>query len=499
MTANLKAPTEDLLTYTFAHGSHDLDRPILVDAAAPSRCLSTRQIVTDIKRVIAGLHALGIKPGDTVLVHSFNDIYYTVLFFAIIGIGGRFAGSNPAYTSTELIHHFWVTDARLVICMPECLEPVLKAADQVGVRQNNILLFDPHKPQPQAAIAAGIRSWTELFLHGERDWHAGTTGLHKAAAVSHQALALNDTVIQDSQYKDYPVSRLICLPQFHAFASPLSHVGPFRKGVTTYIMSRFIRVVQDHQITEAPMTRLLVPFAHFGGSGRPLEPSIHRAFEDLIHPTGSVAQVWGLTELGWVSTFKAPARGIAGSVGMLLPFVERKIVNDQGREIVDAVTTGAVGELYVRSPMRMRCYLAMPTETASAFDDNGLYRTGDIGYCRDGIWYIISRVKDLIKVRGWQVSPSEIEATLLAHSGVADAAVVGVTPPGRSSEVPRAYIVRADSSRTESDIHVWVRERLASYKALDGGVEFVNVIEKSSTGKILKTVLRDSYARGINL
>ncbi|KAK9342700.1 hypothetical protein V1522DRAFT_395026 [Lipomyces starkeyi] len=516
---NLKAPTEDLLTYTFAH-TDDLDRPILVDAAAPWRCLSTRQTVTEIRRVIAGLHALGISAGDTVLVHSFNDIYYTVLFFAVIGVGGRFAGSNPAYTSAELIHHFRVTDVRLVISMPECLEPVLKAADEVGVPRNNILVFDPSKPQKQSATPAGLRSWTELFLHGERDWNkfddgqtaqetiavlmstSGTTGLHKAAAVSHQALALNDSVIQDGLYKDYPVSRLICLPQFHAFASPLSHVGPFRNGVTTYVMGRFllasfIGAVQDHQITEAPMVPAMItqfvkslsPADASGplrslrwvwSAGSPLEESIHRAFEDLIHPT-------------------APARGVAGSVGMLLPFVESKIVDDQGQEIVDAIATGASGEICIRSPMRMRYYLDMPTETAVAFDDDDFYRTGDIGYCRDGVWYIISRIKDLIKVRGWQVSPSEIEATLLAHSSVADAAVIGVTPPGESSEVPRAYIVRAESSLTESDVHVWVRERLANFKALDGGVEFVDVIAKNSTGKILKTVLRESYMRRINL
>ncbi|KAK9311582.1 hypothetical protein V1524DRAFT_25258 [Lipomyces starkeyi] len=535
---NLKAPTEDLLTYTFAH-TDDLDRPILVDAAAPWRCLSTRQTVIEIRRVIAGLHALGISAGDTVLVHSFNDIYYTVLFFAVIGVGGRFAGSNPAYTSAELIHHFRVTDVRLVISMPECLEPVLKAADEVGVPRNNILVFDPSKPQKQSATPAGLRSWTELFLHGERDWNkfddgqtaqetiavlmstSGTTGLHKAAAVSHQALALNDSVIQDGLHKDYPVSRLICLPQFHAFASPLSHVGPFRNGVTTYVMGRFvlasfIGAVQDHQITEAPMVPAMItqfvkslsPADASGplrslrwvwSAGSPLEESIHRAFEDLIHPTGCIAQVWGMTELGWVSTFKAPARGVAGSVGMLLPFVESKIVDDQGQEIVDAIATGASGEICIRSPMRMRYYLDMPTETAVAFDDDDFYRTGDIGHCRDGVWYIISRIKDLIKVRGWQVSPSEIEATLLAHSSVADAAVIGVTPPGESSEVPRAYIVRAESSLTESDVHVWVRERLANFKALDGGVEFVDVIAKNSTGKILKTVLRESYMRRINL
>ncbi|KAK9490397.1 hypothetical protein V1508DRAFT_399944 [Lipomyces doorenjongii] len=177
-------------------------------------------------------------------------------------------------------------------------------------------------------------------------------------------------------------------------------------------------------------------------------------FEDLIHPTGCVVQIWGMTELGRVSTFKAPARGVAGS------------------EIVDAMATGASGEICIRSPMRMRYYLAMPTETAAAFDDDGFYRTGDIAYCRDGVWYIISRIKDLIKCAvGNCRRPS-----------VADAAVIGVTPPGGSSEVPRAYIVRAESSLTESDIHVWVSER---FKALDGGIEIDRQDAQDITARVI--------------
>ncbi|KAK9384586.1 hypothetical protein V1515DRAFT_364349 [Lipomyces mesembrius] len=111
--------------------------------------------------------------------------------------------------------------------------------------------------------------------------------------------------------------------------------------------------------------------------------------------------------------------------------------------------------------MSMQCYLGMPNEARMVFDSEGFYRTGDTGYCRDGVWYIISRIKDLIKVRGWQVSPSEIEATLLAHGSILDAAVIGVTPSGASDELPRAYIVRTNSSLKECDVYQWVRERLA--------------------------------------
>ncbi|KAK9430259.1 hypothetical protein V1505DRAFT_371657 [Lipomyces doorenjongii] len=157
---------------------------------------------------------------------------------------------------------------------------------------------------------------------------SGTTGLHKA----HQALALSDRVIQDGPYKNYPVSRLICLPQFHAFAFSRRSVPERGDDVRLgrFRLEDFTRAVQDHQITEAPMVPAMITqfvkslsqtdasgpqrsLRWVWSAGSPLEASIHRAFEDLIHPTGCVAQVWGMTELGWVSTFKAPARGVAAT------------------------------------------------------------------------------------------------------------------------------------------------------------------------------------------
>ena len=141
----------------------------------------------------------------------------------------------------------------------------------------------------------------------------------------------------------------------------------------------------------------------------------------------------------------------------------------------------------------MMGYLNNPAATLEAFSPDGWVRTGDVGYIRDGKWYVVDRTKDLIKVRGWQVSPVEIEAALLDHHLVTDAAVIGVPAQDGTGEVPIAYVVKAEDSLGEDDIKTFLGERLARYKGVDS-VVFVDTIPRNPTGKILRRVLRD--ARG---
>jgi hypothetical protein len=139
----------------------------------------------------------------------------------------------------------------------------------------------------------------------------------------------------------------------------------------------------------------------------------------------------------------------------------------------------------------MKGYLNNPAATTEAFSEDGWVRTGDVGYVRSGRWYIIDRTKDLIKVRGWQVSPAEIEGSLLEHADIVDAAVIGVAALDGSGEVPLAFVVRKEGSRvSEQEIKAFLGERLARYKGVDQ-VSFVEKIPRNPTGKILRRVLRD--------
>ena len=189
-----------------------------------------------------------------------------------------------------------------------------------------------------------------------------------------------------------------------------------------------------------------------------------------------------------------------GSVGTPVPNLELKIVDEEGKDVSHVPEVR--GEICVRGPTVVKGYYENEEANREAFDDEGYIKSGDIGYAdpKTGLWYIVDRRKELIKVRGFQVAPAEIEGVLLSHPGIADAAVIGVkmraegAPDGAEwDERPRTYVVRhAEGVKVQEDeVKEWVAARLAKYKALDGGVRFVQSIPKNASGKILKRTLRE--------
>lgn len=140
-------------------------------------------------------------------------------------------------------------------------------------------------------------------------------------------------------------------------------------------------------------------------------------------------------------------------------------------------------------------YMDDNEKTKECLSDSGWLRTGDVAhYDEDGFFYVTDRLKELIKVRGYQVAPAELEALLLTHEHISDAAVIQV-PDEDSGELPRAYVVGKETEEamnmSESDVYEWVKERVAAYKRLDGGVVFIDAVPKSASGKILRRILRD--------
>ncbi|KAL6720094.1 hypothetical protein ACLMJK_002015 [Lecanora helva] len=527
----LDIPRTDLLSWTFGNTSYDQDKPIYVDAHNESTRISHRQAKSLVKRLIGGLHARGIRPGDSVCVHAFNNVYYSLAWLAIIGAGGRFVGSNPSYTKFELNHLFSITSTKLVLVEPGLLENVVHAAQECSIKHSKVFIWDAHGED----VPQGFESWNALLKSEERDWihfddpnqsetttaalmsTSGTTGLPKAATVSHRAqIAQNILISHSEDSKPYEINRMLCLPLFHAFAGPISHMSPLRDGHTTYIMKRydqsqFLEYTKRYQITETlivtpivqglltlPQSKLesLDSLRFVGAAGAPLDRAHQHELNQRLHPDAIFSQIWGLTEYGWITTFKYPEKD-AGSVGRLMPNTEAMIVDKDGREL----TNGAArGEILIRGPALMGVYLDAPEATAKTVG-NGWLHTGDVGYEEGGKWYIVDRAKELIKVRGWQVSPTEIETCLMRHPLILDAAVIGVGYPDVQVELPRAYIVvdrKSDSSSkplSDKDIHDHVGNHLAKYKSLTGGIRRIDSIPKSAAGKILKRELRKAAAK----
>lgn len=229
------------------------------------------------------------------------------------------------------------------------------------------------------------------------------------------------------------------------------------------------------------------------GGGAPLDAATQNQFSALLPATTPFTQIWAMTETScFASLTPFPEKDDSGSVGVFLPNIDVKILDDDGRDISAFDTPG---ELAIRGPTVTRGYLGRARD--ADFDAEGYFRTGDVLYCakETGKWYIIDRKKELIKVRGFQVAPAEVEGVLHECPGVADVAVLGVRNAGGDSELVRAYVVRDEEGVSEADVKRWVEGRLSKYKWLEGGVRFVEKLPKTASGKILKRVLREGEAR----
>lgn len=234
----------------------------------------------------------------------------------------------------------------------------------------------------------------------------------------------------------------------------------------------------------------------------PMTKETQKRFVDLLADDATLNQVWGMTESNCLaSRFEWTDRDDTGSVGYFCPGMEGKLVDiETGEDLTGK--TDVRGEMCVRGESVIPGYHGLSGEQANkkSWDADGWYHSGDVMYCdgKTGKLYIVDRVKELIKSRGFQVAPPEIEGVLLTLEGVTDVAVIGVKDESGEGEICRAYVVRREgweTKLTEEDVKQWVRERLIKYKWLDGGVQFVQSIPKTPSGKILKRLLREEYEK----
>ena len=422
------------------------------------------------------------------------------------------------------------------------LQSVLTASEACSIPKSNILIFDVLGQ----SIPAGFSSYQSLLAHGEEDWYrfddlhiaktteacrlfsSGTTGLPKATMITHHNLVAQHVLSWAFNTRNYPIRRLICLPMFHMAIVPSSHVASLKEGQAGIVMRRFdlenfLANIERFSISELALVPPLViatimsPLSQKYSlksvrsatcGAAPLGKGPQKRFQQLMGDDAPFAQGYGMTEATCVVTKVAwPENDTTGSIGRLLPNLDVKLVDDEGVEIHDL---SRPGELLIRGPTVIPGYVNNTKANEEAFDKEGFYHSGDIGYCdkATGLWYLIDRKKELIKVKAFQVAPPELEAVLLSHPLIVDAAVIGI-PAGKvggkegkdegGGQLPRAYIVRQPGEKgeglTESDAYDWVKARLVRYKWLEGGVRFVDAIPKNASGKILKRVIREMAAR----
>ncbi|KAK5211581.1 hypothetical protein LTR47_005304 [Exophiala xenobiotica] len=539
--------TTDILTFAFANlGRYDNTKPIFLDAKNPSDFVSASQAYEIVCQLVTGLKRIGIKEGDCVCLHAYNNIWYPLIWLAIIGSKAIASPINPAYTSTELDRHLNLTNPKFIFTQPTCIESIIQAASKCSIPTSRIFFIGGLQDGPLHEC----RNWRTLLVEegnntlGPSSEHgrslqdrvavyamtSGTTGLPKAAVIPHRYIVAQAAALEDPyKARNYQSSQLICLPVFHAFASPLALVLPLRLGVPTYFLPKFnlpdfLQAVHRFNITDSPVVPPIVgTLAHLSGveceqlrslryvicAGATLNPGVQTRLRERLHPEANVAQCWGTTEAGWHTLFDWNEKDTSGSVGRLLPNVDIKLLDDHENSIS---SEDEVGEALIRSPGMFHRYVGDQQASSEAFHSDGFYRTGDFAFVRDDKVFYTGRRKEIMKVNGWQVSPIEVETVLLEDPRIVDAAVYGVScdngqgiwqttlcafvvrsllesvnAKDQSSDEPHEEAVR---KLTEEDVKQFVASRLISYKHLKR-VSFVKRIPRSPTGKILRSRLNE--------
>ena len=482
------------------------ERPAFIDGPS-GRTLTYRSWADAVRKTAASLVKRGLRKGDVFAIYSPNLPEYAVAFHAVSLAGGIVTTINPLYTPAELSQQLQDAGARYLVTVPSCLAKAEAAIRESGLRE--LFVFgEGDGVTPFAALLGTDSEVPAVDIDPRKDlvtlpYSSGTTGLPKGVMLTHYNLVAN--ILQSDRGLGLRESDVMLgvLPFFHIYGLLVIMNLALHNGASVVTMPRFdleqcLELLQKYRVTFAPVVPPIVlalakhPIVEkydlsrlrivFSGAA-PLGANIARAASDRLGCL--VVQGYGLTETSPVThaTRVTGDYDVAG-IGPPLVNTEAKIVD---------VTTGLElgpnqeGEICIRGPQVMKGYLNQPAATAAMVDLDGWLHTGDVGYAdEDACFFVVDRVKELIKYKGLQVAPAELEAVLLSHASVADAAVIPLRHD-EAGEVPKAFVVLKDSV-TADELMSYVAERVAPYKKVRC-VEFIDQIPKSASGKILRRVL----------
>jgi acyl-CoA synthetase (AMP-forming)/AMP-acid ligase II len=505
-------PETDVASFVLERAGERGSKPALIDGPS-GRELSFGELAESVQALAAGLAARGFGAGDTLAIYLPNLPEYAIAFHGVAAAGGRATTVNPLYTAGELAHQLRDSDARLLVTVGPCLDVARQAAGDTDVEEVFVvgegdgatpfaeLLADPGQaPSPTIDPAADL---------AVLPYSSGTTGLPKGVMLTHRNLVANVLQTQAGFGISDDDTLIGCLPFFHIYGQTVIMNQGLWAGATIVTMPRFdleqfLDLLERHAVTRAyvvpPIALALAK--HPAVEGRDL--SSLRTIMSGAAPLGAelsqqvaerigcqVIQGYGLTETSPVTHVNRPDRQVKpGTIGPPLPETECRIIDPESGEDVGE---GERGELLIRGPQVMSGYLNNPDATAATIDGDGWLHTGDIATRdADGFYEIVDRLKELIKYKGFQVPPAELEALLITHPAVADVAVVGV-PDEECGEIPKAFVVPADDELDSDELMAWVAERVAPQKRIRL-IETIEEIPKSPSGKILRRVLKERSA-----
>ncbi|KAI1082752.1 acetyl-CoA synthetase-like protein [Whalleya microplaca] len=533
----IEIPNLDIWTYLFERKDKSFpdDKEIYIDPDT-SRSYTWIQAKSTALEFGQGLQSQwGFAKGDVLGFFSPNSIDYAPVFFGALWAGGACSTANPTYTVKELAFQMKDSAVKGIVTQLPLLPTVLEAAKVIGLPEDRIVLLgDARDPSGRFKHFTEVRSSRgpvaqKPQVDPRKDiaflvYSSGTTGLPKGVMLTHYNIVANLAQLEfvdrfnGLYHSGGPDGKgdkqLAVLPFFHVYGLTCIALQALRMGLQVVVLPKFeleraCKVIQDYGITflSIPPPVVLALAKHpavakydlssvkwMNSGAAPLgRDLVEQVWQRLTIP---VMQGYGLSETAPTLT-KAVVADWArhnGSCGKLVPNVEAKLVDlDDGRELVQP---GEEGELWVRGPNVFPGYLNRPELQADTFSEDGFFKTGDIAYVdAKGNFFITDRLKELIKYKGFQVAPAELEGLLLGHEEIADACVIPAHDKERETEVPRAYVVlRPGTPRTEqkaAEIVAWLDAKVAQHKKLRGGIRFIDEVPKNASGKLLRRVLKD--------
>ena len=483
---------------------------VLVDGPS-GREVTGAQFIGGIKSLAGGLAARGYGAGKTVALMAPNIPEYCIVFHASAWAGGTVTTINPTYTAHEVNHQLIDAGADVLVTIAMFADVARDAIKGTGVSE---IIIIGEAPSGMVSVSdlmgppMAQQSPVDVAEHVVAlPYSSGTTGLPKGVMLTHQNLVVNidqSLVPADVNKGEMTVA---FLPFFHIYGLQVLQNIYLAAGGGLVTMPRFDLELYLKTVSKYQTPRLwIVPPVALALAKHPLVDAhdiscVEQIFSaaaplgaDVAEAMGrrlncTAAQGYGMTELSPVSHVSPFGKGKPGASGVAISNTESRIVNP---DTLDDMAPGEDGELWVRGPQVMKGYLNNPKATAETMAEGDWLRTGDIAHFdEDGYLFITDRLKELIKYKGFQVAPAELEAELLTHPAIADVAVIGIADDA-AGELPKAFVVAAPGAETPTleSVQAYLETRLAHYKQVRA-LEVIDEIPKSASGKILRRFLRD--------
>lgn len=469
------------------------------------------------------LAARGIGPGSVIALQAPNLPEFVTAFHGILRSGAAATTVNSLYTAAEVTRQLRASGATMMVTVSALAQNAVAGAEEAGLGIEDIIVLDEDGIHPSLLMLLGEGQQAPSVEIDPAEhvavlpYSSGTTGVPKGVMLTHRNLVANMLQIKDLLPVGPGVPIQAVLPMFHIYGlTVLMNFGLHgRAQVVTmakFDLAEFLRIIQDHRIEVSfiapPIAVALAKHPLVDDyrtdslvsvlcGAAPLDAVTAEAVSKRLGC--DLRQGYGMTELSPVSHMASYGddRNPLGSVGRAVPNVESRVVDPATGEDVTLPSEGesAPGEMWCRGPMVMKGYLNNPEATSATLSEDGWLRTGDIVTYHSGGWFTaVDRLKELIKYKGYQVAPAELEALLLEHEKIADAAVVGV-PDEEGGEAPKAFVVLrkesggAPAELSAEEIIEYVASRVAPHKKVRH-VEFIEEVPKSRTGKILRRELK---------